>query len=349
MAISSKAGGTSILVEDLYRSATLLEAMEQLGTSPSFIRDHLFPGEDITDADAVIVDYYKSGNLLAPHVHYLSKGSTVKREKMRTSTFRPPHIKPILPLLADDLMNRLPGSVDPTREAILLARDLEELELKVSRTEEFMCSECIQTGQITIRDCDSQRIIGTLDYGPVSATMVPLPWTDPTSDPLGDLRLAMRGVGSAANLVPDLIVMGGNAANAFENHPAVQNAYNKLWLKQGEISPEMLEWGLTSLGTYRSIPIYVYEATYMDKNGNNMPYLQSDIVLIACTQNAGRMAYAGVGQVNDNETNLQVFAGKRIPLVWFPDDSDMRKVRLSSRPCPVPPASENWTLLKGVI
>ena len=58
------------------------------------------------------------------------------------------------------------------------------------------------------RDWDSNRIIGELDYGPIISTVVSLTWTDPTSLPLNDLRAAIRGVGSQANLVADLIVFG---------------------------------------------------------------------------------------------------------------------------------------------
>ena len=343
MAIS--AAGT-VLTEDLYWQGTLLGAMEQFTIAPSFIRDHLFPGEDITDADSIVIDYYKAGNRLAPFVSHYAKGSTIPRQKMRSSTFKPPKVAPVLPLTVDDLFNRMPGTIDPTRESILLARDLEELDLRISRLEEWMCAECIQSGVITIRDFDSQRILATLDYGPISPTVVTPPWSDPTSLPLRDLRVAMRAVSSAANSVPSLIAMGGAAADAFESHQSVQDAYNKLWLKQGEITPEMISWGMTSLGNYRALPLYICEATYEDKNGAHMPYLDSKSVLVACTQTSGRMAYAGVGQTNDDETNLEVFKGRRIPHLWFPDDSDMRKLRLASRPCPIPPAPENWTVLK---
>jgi hypothetical protein len=338
--------GSSVLTEDLYRSGTLLVAMEQFKTAPSFIRDHMFPGEDIVESDSVVIDYYKAGNRLAPFVCHYAKGSTIPRQKMRSSTFKPPKVAPVLTLTADDLFNRALGSVDPIRESILLARDIEELDLRISRLEEWMAAECIQTGTVKIRNYDSQRIIAELDYGPVSTTVVNLPWTDPTSTPLGDLRTAMRGVASAANSIPTLIAFGGLAAEAFESHPQVQDAYSRLWIKQGEITPQMVSWGVTSLGSYRSVPLYIYESTYEGKNGNQLPYFDSKSVLVACTQTAGRFAYAGIGQTNDDQTNLQIFSGKRIPLLWFPDDSDMRKLRLASRPCPIPPAPENWTILK---
>jgi len=48
------------------------------------------------------------------------------------------------------------------------------------------------------------------------------------------------------------------------------------------------------------------------------------------------MSYAGVAQGEPGSQNLEVHEGTRIPLVWLPDNEDVRKVRLSSRPCPIP-------------
>jgi hypothetical protein len=36
-------------------------------------------------------------------------------------------------------------------------------------------------------------------------------------------------------------------------------------------------------------------------------------------------------------------ANHRVPLAWLPDNEDVRKLRLSSRPCPVPADTSNWT------
>ena len=109
MAISSL--GTNIQGEDLYSAGTLLAAMEQFTISPSFLRDNMFSVSEVVETDAVVIDYYSQGNLLAPHVAYISKGSTVKRNKLKTSTFKPPKIAPILSLTADDLFYRMPGQM----------------------------------------------------------------------------------------------------------------------------------------------------------------------------------------------------------------------------------------------
>jgi hypothetical protein len=268
---------------------------------------------------------------------------------MKTSTFKPPKIAPIMALTADDLFYRMPGQMTVTRETELLARDLEELDQKITRTEEWLVAQCLTQGVVQIQDFDSGKLIATIDYEPRVPTVATAPWTDPVnSKPLDDLRACIRAVSSNANLVADFIAFGSNAASYFENSEQVQNGYSKFWIKYGEITPKMIEWGVTSLGTYRGLPLYVYESTYTDKDGNTVYYLDPDTVLVACSQTKGRIAWAGIAQVNDDETNLTVIAGKRVPLIWFPEDSDMRKLRLASRPCPISPDPSNWTIMKVV-
>jgi hypothetical protein len=52
------------------------------------------------------------------------------------------------------------------------------------------------------------------------------------------------------------------------------------------------------------------------------------------------MAYAGVAQGDPSTQQLEVYEGTRIPLIWLPDNEDVRKIRLSSRPCPHSTRSE---------
>ena len=63
---------------------------------------------------------------------------------------------------------------------------------------------------------------------------------------------------------------------------------------------------------------------------------------------AGCFSYAGVAQVNQGETTISVYEGKRIPLVAYKAMGDVRKFRLSSRPIPVPRDLLSWTLLDVV-
>jgi Phage major capsid protein E len=77
-------------------------------------------------------------------------------------------------------------------------------------------------------------------------------WSDPTANPLTDLKPAQRFVSGASGLQADLIVMGKDAGHAFEANPNVQDAYNKLSIQSGALNPQALSdiagYGVTSSG-----------------------------------------------------------------------------------------------------
>jgi hypothetical protein len=119
----------------------------------------------------------------------------VPREKEQLSLFSPPFIKPVRLLTADELFYKsapTPAAGGPeNRDALLLARDFTELDGLISRREEWMSSQCLFTGRVTCLDGDSGEIVAELAYGTVSKTVPAKPWSDPTSDPLADLRGAL--------------------------------------------------------------------------------------------------------------------------------------------------------------
>lgn len=90
----------------------------------------------------------------------------------------------------------------------------------------------------------------------------------------------------------------------------------------------------------------VNETTYKGKDGSTIFFMPQNYVFLATRTMIGSMQYAGVGQKNEDDTALQIYEGERIPHIWFPDNSDVRKCRLSARPCPVPPPVENWMIMK---
>jgi hypothetical protein len=70
-------------------------------------------------------------------------------------------------------------------------------------------------------------------------------------------------------------------------------------------------------------------------------------VLVAATGIQNIMAYAGVAQVNEEGSGMQVYEGHRIPLIyWDTTGEDYRRLRLSSRPIPIPGNTDCWTVLQ---
>jgi hypothetical protein len=95
--------------------------------------------------------------------------------------------------------------------------------------------------------------------------------------------------------------------------------------------------GANDIGrTWRGLDLLIDETTYMAKDGTTQYFVPSDCVSVACSANQGRMAYAGIAQGDPENQQLEVYEGTRVPLIWLPDNEDVRKIRLASRPCPVP-------------
>jgi hypothetical protein len=340
---------SDISPEVLYRTSTLVDAFAQIPSAPSFLKDRMFPRVVTVANDLVSVEYYRGNQRLAPYCSRHSKGVSVPREKVQLSLFSPPFIKPVRLLTADELFYKsapTPAAGAPeNRDAQLLAQDYNELDSAISRREEWMASQCLFNGSIKCLDGDTQEIVAELTYGTVSKTVPAKLWSDPASDPLADLRSALRLVSGACGASADLIVMGKTAADAFESNAQVQTAYDKLRISPGELTAQNISWGVQSLGTYRGLPLYVYEAEYQDTDGTMKPYVPPDNVLIAASSLGGNFSYAAVAQVDAEESGLRVYEGKRIPLIYYEAGEDIRKFRLSSRPIPVPQNLAAWTIL----
>jgi hypothetical protein len=155
------------------------------------------------------------------------------------------------------------------------------------------------------------------------------------------MRLIANQCGSSA----DLVVMGQLAADAFESNPNVLNAYDKQRINQGQLTSTNLSWGVQSMGNYRGVVLYVYEAEYEDVDNVMKRFVPADCVLVASSASAGAFAYAGIPQVSEDERTIAVFEGARVPLIAYESMEDIRKFRPSSRPVPVPQNLSAWTIL----
>ena len=193
-------------------------------------------------------------------------------------------------------------------------------------------------------DGDTSEIVAEIDYTPISSSVVSPLWSSAsTCDPLKDLKTAMRLVSGACGYSADLIVMGKDASDAFENADKVLAAYDKLNISPGVITPALAEYGITLLGNYRGLPLYASESQYTDVDGSSKYFVPADKVLVAASGLQGILAYAGIVQVDENESSMQPYEATRLPLVFYEKGYDFRKVRLSSRPIPVPADTQSWT------
>ena len=105
-----------------------------------------------------------------------------------------------------------------------------------------MASETLFTGKVKCLDGDTSEIVAELIYGTPSKTTPAKAWSDPTADPLADLRAGLRLVSNQCGASADLVVMGKNAADAFESNPNVLKAFDKMRINPGTLSDANLSW-----------------------------------------------------------------------------------------------------------
>ena len=148
-------------------------------------------------------------------------------------------------------------------------------------------------------DGDTGEVVAELIYGTPTKTVPAKLWSDPTSDPLADIRGALRLVSSSdVELRPTSSSWARTRPMPSRATRTCSNAYDKLRIAPGELAPATIGWGVQSLGTYRGIPLYVYEAEYLNSAGAMTPYVPPDNVLVAASSLGGTMAYAGIAQVD---------------------------------------------------
>ena len=118
-------------------------------------------------------------------------------------------------------------------------------------------------GRLYALDGDTSEIVAEIDYTPISSSSVvnPLWSAASTCDPLKDLKTAMRLVCGACGYSADLIVLGKDASDAFENADKVLAAYDKMNISPGSHYAALAEYGITLLGNYRGLPLYACEVS----------------------------------------------------------------------------------------
>ena len=146
------------------------------------------------------VEFYKGNQTTRALLQALQQRAQRAREKEQSSLFSPAFIKPVRLLTADELSTRarrLPAAGGPeNRDALLLARDFTELDSLIIAARRMDVERVPVHGQ---GEVPRRRHLGDrrrADLRHASKTVPAKLWSDPTSDPLADIRGALRLVSS---------------------------------------------------------------------------------------------------------------------------------------------------------
>lgn len=343
---------------NLYDTHTMLQLQEVVKPKSTFLRDRYFPTTpgDIFASEDVIIDYRDEvGNTLAPVVLPSKGGIQVDRAGYETHTFTPPLVAPERPLTVDQLNKRLPGEsivssqTPQEREAMIVTRDIEELNQMIDNREEYMAAQTLLNNGYTLKQYADRY--GTAEYvekevkfyteNANPAVYTPgSAWTPASTTILSDIAamaemLTRRGLGAS-----DLVVSGTVADVILGNDEVQKLLDNRRFILAQEVNPQQQPNGAVLIAVLNVkghiINIFSYSREYVDETtGRATPFIPDGYVVITAP-GMGRTAYGAVTQIEGATRDFVTYAASRVPHVVVSEHDNIRTLIQQSRPLTIP-------------
>lgn len=347
---------------DLYDPITMLEPIETRKPPKTFLKDTFFSGRpDRTfETDTVLVDIVRGGEEMEIFCAPDHDGNPVEREGYKTNKVKSSYVKPYRPLTYQDLIPRMPGeSLDITgqagrlvaRAAIQLGQDMADLDDRIIRLEEYMCSVLLQEGKIHIVgegiDHWADFLMPAGNKGTVAAEAL---FTDNNSNPFSTIFSICKTVSLNGSRTPRRLILGGNVIEPFCDNPTVEKKLDKnRAIDMGQIVPNELAEGVTYLGRLRIygyvLDVYGYDYS-CTINGVRTYMMPLDKLLIGPSETTNHMNYGAIQHLKAVQLGLNV--GKRFPHVWTKPNGSVQFAQLESSPLPNFRESDNFACFKVV-
>lgn len=332
----------------LYDTRTMLAAVNVMLRPHSFLRDTFFPKTETKIADAVDVDFKKGKRKMAPFVAPRIGGKVMDRQGYKTQSIKPGKIAPERLITIDDITQRSMGeniysSKTPEKRAQeLLGTDLVELDDYIGLREEWMCRETLINGMIIMKGEGYEQVV---DYGftnkeALSGTNL---WTDPNSDPIGYLKTKRLTIIQKTGMSPDILILASDVVDTFINHPKVKELLDISRLNIGNIEPSIKNEAVTFIGKLPilGVEIYSYDEWYLDDDDTEKPMIPEGHIILGVSGKSKRI-YAAVTQIEKGK--FVTIEGERVPKYIVDEENEVQKLRLTSRPVPVPEDVDSWAV-----
>jgi hypothetical protein len=329
---------------DLFSTNILTRVVNNLFIPSGFLSSRYFGVEITEQSEEIHFDKAGRSRKLAPFVSPVVEGQIVEEQGYTTDTVKPAYIKPKTafdPLrpLKRVIGEAIAGSLSPEqRMQALIAQELENHRQMIQRRLEWMASEILKAGAVTISGEKYPTV--NVSFARDAALTVTLAggalWSAAgTSFPLDDLQdwadLIVDKSGAAAIDV----VMDIGAWKAFRKHATVQGRLDVRNARGGEIDLGALtEIGGSFKGTIDGFNIFVYQDRYQDDAGATQKFLANGTVIMTTPGEAGLDGARYFGAVLDSKAGYQAlpFFSKS----WEEEDPARRFIMTQSAPLLVP-------------
>lgn len=339
---------------DFTNTLTLLAAIEQVPREASFLRDRYFPTNASTDifaTDEVLVEYKDGDKKLAPFVSPRKNGVNVFREGYEIHKFEPANIAPKRALYIDELKKKgfgeaLFSNLTPEqRQAALIMKDYQDLNTMITRREEQMASELLQTNGLVMKhiadkgdEYEEKKIQYYEGASNPAVYTVKKSWADASADIYGDLAAIILMLTSKGLPATD-VILGADVTSALLNNTQIQKFLDNRRFDVGGVQQTELPNGAAQIGTLvvngHKMTFFGYDNTYTDDAGKDQSYIAADSVVVTAP-GCGRTAYGAVTQVEQADGEFHTYAGARVPHYVSSAEGNSRSITITSKPLMMP-------------
>jgi hypothetical protein len=349
------------IANNIYNTTTLLGTMRQFEPVSDYWLSLGFGSTVQFDTEEVDFNKIQENRKIAPLVVPTAQGVPIYSAAEERVSLKPAYVKPKDAVSASRVIRRVAGfgelnntaPMSPQqRYAAIVADILRQHREAIERRWEWMASEAIQHGQVTLEDDNYPRKV--VDFKRLASHTITLPgggrWGDAGVSILGLLeswKTMMRRAkfGGVANRV----TIGTGAWEVMQDDAEIRELLktdyspetkNGLGINLGVREGLEVEWVGRVNGT---TDVYVYSDYYEDENGNAVEFMDSrDVVLTSPSMNGVR-CFAAIQDVASNFAPLAIF-----PKMWNAEDPSATFVMSQSAPIMVP-MNPNATLRARVI
>ena len=351
-------------VTNLLEPQTLLRSLEVLQPVPHFLRDRYAPksNDKVFNTNTVLVEIKDGDRRIAPYVLKSADGVIYDREGYRMHEFQPATTAVGKILTLDELEHRGFGEAPfanvtaEQRAAKLIADDTADLAEKIDRLEEKATADVLINNSFVFEETiDGKKGTGLVkkmcfyDFEDEAADkknpaelVLTKSW-DTTEEGgkqiLADLHAMITMLTTRGQQATEVLV-SPDVADILFNNEYIQKLLDNRRIEIGGLKPEDLApypevYKLMRLNVRgRELDVLVYEGTYTDDEGKNVPFLPEGTAVVTSPSIIG-FNYAPIVQMEKDE-QYHTYAQPKVPRIFADVRASMRQYELRSRLVPIP-------------
>lgn len=333
----------------------ILQAIsEEIVPKVSFFKDRYFPtgAGDIFKANEVLTEYRSGDRKLAAFVDQKAGDIPIGRRSYEVHSYKPAYIAPSRLLTLDELTKRgfgealYPGMDEAQRAARLLADDMNDMENRIARREEWMAAEtmigngCVMQEYIDGATKGDSLVVKFYDGTSNHTYTASKKWNENGGDFWGDVKAMCRML-SARGLPAKDLILGTDVADYILTDERTRKLLDKnSGIIVGEIRQQLTQYdGVVFMGTLNfggfMLNVFSVDETYEDETGKSARYFPATAAMVTAPD-CGHMMYGSITQMDYGKTDYTTYAAKRVAKLVVDQDKDTRKLRLGCRPLAAP-------------